>query len=137
LGAIAHLFDGDTCLAIDGSCSIAPHFEVISEPRPDGHALRIAVELPAVEGATTQALPPGPGSSVSVTATLRTAATDTMVLAVRSGMMTIDSSREHLIATFDMELETPDHQRLTLTNGRASVVGCRVLHQDAICQPGD
>jgi hypothetical protein len=137
LGAIAHLFDGDSCLAIDGTCSVAPHLEVISEPRPDGHALWIVIDLPAIEGAATEALPPSAGSSVRVTATLHTSATDTMALAVRSGMMAVDGSKEHLIVMFDMELETPDHQRLTLSDGRVSILGCRVFHQDAICQPGD
>jgi hypothetical protein len=133
----AHLFDGDSCLAIDDSCSVAPHFKIDSDPQPNGHALWIAVELPIGEGAATHALPPGAGSPLRVTATLQTSATEKVTLVVLAGAIAVDSSREHLDARFDMQLETPDHQRLSVVDGKVSISGCRVLHQDAFCQPGD
>jgi hypothetical protein len=137
LAANAHLFDGESCLGIDGACSVAPHFKTDSDPQSNGHALWVAVELPIVEGAATHALPPSAGSHLRVTATLQASATETVTLAVQSGAIAVDSSKEHLNATFDMQLETPDHQRLSVIDGHVSISGCRVFHQDAVCQPGD
>jgi hypothetical protein len=137
LAASGHPFDGDSCLASDGACSVAPHFKIDSDPQSNGHALWIAVELPIAEGAATHALPPSAGSPLRVTATLKTSATETVTVAVQSGAIAVDSSKEHLIATFDMQLETPDHQRLSVTDGQVSISGCSVFHQDAFCQSGD
>ena len=137
------LYEGKNCLAPDGTCSIAPWFSMKGstppmpngQPWPDSHSLQVTVNMPLFEGSMTFTLPPSATTSdgCRVVAVLGVSATETEELTPISGTITAVSAQDSLTATFDMQLETPDHQRFSLTNGSAACSHCVAYTQAEIC----
>lgn len=137
------LHDAKNCLALDGACSLAPWFSMEGstppmpngQPWPDSHSLLVTVNMPFFEGSMTFTLPPSTTTSdgVRVAGVLGVSATETVALTPVSGTINATSAPDSLIATFDMLLETPDHQQFSLTNGSAGCSRCVAYTQGEVC----
>ena len=137
------LYGAKNCLAPDGSCSVAPWFSMAGStapmpdghPYPDTHSLEVTVNMPFFEGSMTFTLPPTTTTSdgFRVAGVLGVSATDNVDLTPLSGTINATSEPDSLMATFDMLLETPDHQQFSLTNGGASCSRCIAYTQGEVC----
>lgn len=141
-----YLMEARNCLSLHDTCSVPQTFSVQAstpdlpdgQPRPDGHSLHVTVNLPAVEGSVTYTIPASLSTSFQVLASLDVALEPIQTVALNpiAGTLVAETSREALGAMFDMQLETANHLRFSLT-GQAGVGGCMAVTEPAFCTYGD
>ena len=116
-----------SCLGNDEACSLAPLLSFGTDvTQPGTTALEVSLTLPTGMSGTF----PLPSSLVGVSATLRgsnaTPDPSSMGLRPESGTIVVESSTiAGYVVTFDMVLATSAGQRISLTQGRAELSGCR------------
>jgi hypothetical protein len=135
---------GASCLAIDGTCSIQPTLLVFAahdqtpsdQPRPDTYAVAIVATLPVFEGSATFVLPFSGPNSVLITGQVDLDMTGFHLLPLSPLSATIaveGLSRSGFRASFDIQVETADHQVFSVTGGTAEISGCHVGISPAAC----
>lgn len=126
LGTTLALSFANTCLNVDGSCSLTPIFSVGSTD----NRLSVDVTFPETASGMTITLP---SPDVSVSAFLNTGSATSQPTVV-SGTLTVESvSPSGFQASFDLQLMTDDGQVITITGGQASVSGCGVHQMSSSC----
>jgi hypothetical protein len=136
---------GLPCLGPDGTCSVRPLIDVVASLGDIMDSLRVQVTLPVREGPATYPVSSSSSDVAIVQATFDLAASEKGLTGSTIDTLTPLSGTvvvEHLTtdafrATFDMRLETSDHQLFSVAEGRVESDGCEVYVIPAECHPFD
>ena len=140
---------GASCLGPDGTCSVRPSFFVVAihdqtpspQPQvPNTYSVLVVATLPVIEGAGTFTLPSSGPNAVTVAGQVDLGQNGFYLLPLfpLAGTIAVDgSSRDGFHASFDLEVETPDHQVFSATGGTADIGQCHVDVTQAGCSPAD
>jgi len=131
---------GGTCLGQDGTCSARPPIIVSAAFVAGWDSLGILLTLPAREGPATYVVSSSSSDVVFDQASFDVDlnGSDFVPLTPLSGAIVVELlTTDAFRATFDMELETPDHQLISITGGRVENAGCETFAYPAECHPFD